>query len=188
MRRSLAAAMLLAASLVSADPALAQLCRQKLAESALIGVRLNDPGSAERVLGRGMKAANVPEEDMDRYLSADGRQEIRFIYHGGSGLGEYQAIEVLPATEKASRAPRLATSRITTERGVRLGMTRDELVRLLGPCHRAERQYDGATRIAYRIDDPGHALVRRVGLPVYYAHYDFKNGRLVQFQFGFEAP
>jgi hypothetical protein len=188
MRRSFVIAMLVASSLASADPALAQLCQQKLAESALIGVRLNDVNSAERVLGRSARAANVPDEDMDRYFSADGRQEVRFIYHDGNGSGEYQSIEVLPATEKASQAPRLATSRITTERGVRLGMMREDLVRLLGPCHRVERQWGtgrGSPTASMILAMPSCA---GSACPSYYAHYDFKDGRLVQFEFGFEAP
>ena len=42
--------------------------------------------------------------------------------------------------------------------------------------------------IQYAIDDPRHALLKRVNMPSYYAHYVFRRGKLARFKFGFEYP
>ncbi len=123
-----------------------------------------------------------------RFLSRDGRQEARFYSHYGDSVGSYNEIEVMPATQAGKDAMRLQATSLATERGVKLGMGQGELLRLLGPCHTKERRDNGLERISYKIDDEQHALLKRFGLPSYYAHYDFKGGKLVQFRIGFDYP
>jgi hypothetical protein len=36
--------------------------------------------------------------------------------------------------------------------------------------------------------DEKHALLRRAGMPSYYVHYTFRDGKLAHFKFGLEYP
>ncbi len=186
-----------AALLASTVPTAAQSCRPLRAESDVAGVRIADVDSSRRVFGDSSKLNHFQEKDAHgadqdfpyvRFLSRDGQQEARFYIHYGDSVGSYNEIEVMPVTRAGRDAMRLQASSLATERGVKLGMRRTELIRLLGPCHAKERRAGGLERISYKIEDEGHALLKRSGLPSYYARYDFKGGKLVQFRIGFDYP
>ncbi len=186
-----------AALLVSTVPSAAQSCKPQRAESDVAGVRIADAKSSKRVFGDPAKLAEFQEKDSNgfdrdfpyvRFLSRDGQQEARFYSHYGDFVGSYNEIEVMPVTEAGKDATRLQAANLATERGVKLGMGQSELLRLLGPCHTKERRDGGLERISYKVEDEQHALLKRSGLPSYYAHYDFKGGKLVQFRIGFDYP
>lgn len=183
--------------LASVVPAAAQSCKPQRAESDVAGVRIADVKSSMRVLGDTTKLPRFQEKDAKgadqdlpfvRFLSRDGRQEARFYIHYGDSVGSYNEIEVMPATQAGKGAMRLRGASLATGRGVQLGMGLGALIRLLGPCHARERRDSGLERISYKIEDEQHALLKRSGLPSYYAHYDFKDGKLVQFRIGFDYP
>jgi hypothetical protein len=190
--------LVLAAVLAAAAPA-AAACKQVKAETDINGVRIGDPASSRRVLGRLFKDDAWPKVQQDKdaagadssfpYLklaTRDGRQEARFFIHYGDVVDSYNEVDVRPA--QASTAPRVPFEAFATERGVKLGMREQALVALLGSCFKRERGQDGASTIQYEITDQGHALLRRVKMPSYYAHYTFRAGSLVRFAFGFEYP
>ncbi len=186
-----------AALLASTVPSVAQSCKPHRAESDVAGVRIADARSSMRVFGDQTKLAQFQEKDANgndrdfpyvRFLSRDGQQEARFYSHYGDFVGSYNEIEVMAVTQAGKDATRLQAASLATERGVKLGMGQGELLRLLGPCHIKERRDGGLERISYKIEDEQHALLKRSGLPSYYAHYDFRGGRLVQFRIGFDYP
>ncbi len=187
----------IAALLASTVPSAAQSCKPQRAESDVAGVWIADVDSSTRVFGDTAKLAHSQEKDANgadqdfpfvRFLSRDGQQEARFYIHYGDSVGSYNEIEVMPVTQAGKDARRLQAASLATERGVKLGMAQGELLRLLGPCHTRERRDGGIERISYKIEDERHALLKRSGLPSYYAHYDFRGGKLVQFRIGFDYP
>ncbi|KAA2235550.1 hypothetical protein [Salinarimonas soli] len=170
-------------------------CRALRAESDVTGIRLADEESTARVLGPPSELRSEQPVDGDgrdsgfpfvRIRSRDGTHEAKLFTHHGGTLGAYSEIEVGPADPDATAVPTMPGVALATERGVRLGMRRADVVRLLGPCFRREQGSHGEAVIAYAITDPGHPLLKRSGSPSYFARYAFKAGRLVRFRFGFE--
>jgi hypothetical protein len=192
-------AVLVAVAAALAMPATASAaCKPVKAESDINGIRIADAESARRVIGSRLKDQGPRvEQDKDasgadsslpyvRFATRDGRQELRLTIHYGDVVDSYNEVAVAPAAD--SKAPRLPFAAFATERGVKLGMREKTLIQLLGSCFTRERAKDGATVIKYAIADEAHALLRRAGMPSYYAHYTFRDGRLERFAFGFEYP
>jgi hypothetical protein len=172
-------------------------CKQVKAESDILGIRIADEASSERVLGplrelssEQDKTAEGADADFPfvRVRSADGKQDAKLFEHYGAVVGAYSEIEVRPADPTKRAAKQVPANELSTERGVKLGMRGTELVRLLGTCFRRERGKDSETIIVYAINDPKHALLMRSGMPSYFARYAFKDDRLAWFRFGFEYP
>ena len=193
----LRSSLLLAVVLVLWTPFQAQAtCRQVKAESDILGLRVADEASSARILGSSRELSTEQNKTADgadagfpfvRIRSADGKQDAMLFEHYGAVVGAYAEIEVRPADPTKVAARQLPANELSTERGVKLGMRRAELVRLLGTCFRSERGKDEEAIVVYAITDPKHALLMRSGMPSYFARYAFKNDRLVWFRFGFEA-
>lgn len=74
-----------------------------------------------------------------------------------------------------------------TEKGIRLGMLKEEVVRKLGQCYSSSTR-KGVEVIVYRIEnhrDSKTKLLERNNMPIYYANYTFKRDKLIMFEFGF---
>jgi hypothetical protein len=172
-------------------------CRQIKAESDIVGIRISDEKSSARVLGRWEDLRSEQEKthegaDADfpfvRIRSADGRQDAKLFEHHGAVAGAYAEIEVRPADPFKPAAKQMSVPELSTERGVKLGIQQADLVKLLGTCFQLERGKAGETIIVYAITDQNHPLLRRSGMPSYFARYAFRNGRLAWFRLGFEYP
>ena len=177
-------------------------CKPIKAETDILGIRIADQESAARILRRwrtpawkGLAAEqdkNAAGADTDfpfvRLTSSDGRQDAKLFEHYGSVVGAYNEIEVRPADPARPGVRRVPVSEFATERGVKLGMRQEDLVRTLGSCFRRERGKAGEAVIVYRIEDPEHPLLKRANMPSYEARYAFKGGRLAWFRIGFEYP
>lgn len=77
--------------------------------------------------------------------------------------------------------------RFTSGKGIHLGMSRNEVVRILGSNFVEHPQQDERV-ISYRIDDKDSPMLQRHNAPAYYGQYHFKDNRLVKFEMGFEFP
>lgn len=77
--------------------------------------------------------------------------------------------------------------RFTSGKGIRLGMSKREIIDILGKSYR-ESAHPNEQVISYRIDDKDTALLQRHNAPAYYGQYYFRENRLVRFEMGFEFP
>ena len=175
-------------------------CKQVKAEATIFGIHIGDKNSAVKVIGTSMQPG-LPREEQDkdaagidqsfpyiRFASRDGRQELKLFIHYGDVVDSYNEVEVAPVPAGVSKAKRLSVAVFATEHGVKLGIREADLVRLLGACFKRIDAAGGAHEIQYAIDDENHPLLKKSGMPSYYAHYRFRAGRLVRIQFGFDYP
>ena len=170
-------------------------CKQVKAETDIVGIRLGDEKSSARVLGDPDKlrlveknASGAGDMPQVRLANSDGRQQATLYHHYGDTTGSFNEFEVRPARPEKNDGKRLPFRAFATERGIELGISEQALTEKLGSCFRRERGKSGETLLVYEITDPNHALIKRVAIPSYYAHYAFKGGKLVWFKFGFEYP
>ena len=179
----------------------AAACKPVRAASDIAGIRIADGPSATKIIGAGDRPgfpATEQEKDADgvdlfppniRFASRDGREELKLFHHYGDSADAYNEIEVLPAAGgKPGKAKRLALAHFATGSGIRLGMAQSALTQLLGTCFQDQAANRGVTTLHYAITDEQHPLLKRSGMPSYYADYDFSGARLVRFKFGFEYP
>jgi hypothetical protein len=175
--------------LVSSGPSPAG-CQVSLIETDINGVRLGDEASAERVLGA---AETLPFDGDDRptlLLFNRERSEMAILtQYPGAVRGSFSVIEVRSAVG-ASRRPgkMLEADHLVSERGVRIGVSQEFVIDLLGLCFTPKKTKGGRMTIRYETEDRDHPFLKRVGMPNYFAEYTFRNNRLVAFRYGSDYP
>jgi hypothetical protein len=191
MRSILIAALLLGAA-GSAEAA----CRAMKAETDINGVRLGDEDSTARVLG---KIDSLPFDQL-RLTSGGAGNSILVIFnrdrsemavltqYPGTSPGSFLLMEVRAGVPTRDRSMTISADRLSTEHGVKLGVSEEAMTGMLGPCFTRSGVKGKDTTLRYDIADPNHPYLRRVNMPAYYAQYHFTNGRLASFVFGSDYP
>lgn len=176
--------------LADAAPKRGPGCHLPNADTSVHGIALGDDDSTRRALGENYKAVpNDPNTDFPWYAfaSRDGRQTLRLRSHAGGVVDSYLEFEVRRGRDP--KAVPLAADSFVTGKGVRLGMTRKQVVALFGPCFTARRKGKTET-LRYEIEEDvaGQTppVLKAANMPQYYAEYEFEDGRLIRFRFGHE--
>lgn len=188
MKRNFIAA--IAVVLVAASPASAA-CKVVKAETDINRVRLGDEDSTERVLG---KTEKLPLTSSDfatlTVFNRDQSEVATLTQYPGGVAGAFYAIEVLRTGLGASteNSVTLDAEHLSSERGVRLGVSEHFVTNLLGSCYKRKTAKNGSLTLRYETEDPNHPFLKRVGMPNYFAEYSFRDGRLVSFQYGSDYP
>lgn len=133
----------------------------------------------ERLVEKGLLSSSV--------ISSDSIQRLTFYFHPGSVKKEFSEFKVSYVDQKGRDDLVTDEKEFVTESGIRLGMTMKEFRSIKGE---PDSLRNGETTILqYRIDDlKNSTFLERYNMPVYYADFEFKNGYLIEFKFGFEYP
>ncbi|MBD3271236.1 MAG: hypothetical protein GF384_01700 [Elusimicrobia bacterium] len=148
---------------------------------------LRDAQSAEKVLGEEIELDGmvVPKA---HYYNKKKTEILTIVFHNGDQRNEFSEFIVRSSTEMI-RGPihRLpAVSYFKTGKGVRLGITKKELSKRLGRFYvEKENSEDKTTVLTYDISEKP---TERYDWSLYYGRYVFKDGRLIEFAFGFQYP
>ncbi len=120
----------------------------------------------------------------------DGTEQVILVNQPGDPYLGFSLAVVNKGCGNGARSPRrLAKAKhLVTRRGVRLGMTREELAERLGPNFRETRVKD-YTAIRYGVKDiRRYEFLKAFGRMAYTAEYRLKDGKVFSFRFGFENP
>ncbi len=120
-------------------------------------------------------------------LSSDKTQKLTVIFHPGSVVNEFSEFSISYNTDNEVETYITSDNEFITESGIKLGISIDELKGIKGiPASTIE---DETVLISYKIVGIENSeFLRRYNMPEYYARYKFENGKLIEFQFGFEYP
>jgi hypothetical protein len=158
-------------------------------DTVISGVTLEDPVSGRAFIMRHPTAADEPADDFPQFrcLNADGTEVLYFILQYGAERYQFAQFRVRSASSVAVKSEKSSIPSFVSGKGVRLGLTIDRVVQLLGPGVRQERQ--GEVSLKYSCSSaeacPG---LRRVNMPGYEAIYTFRAGKLVAFEGGYPYP
>ncbi|NVN17437.1 hypothetical protein GUA46_03710 [Muricauda sp. HICW] len=134
----------------------------------------------ERLVHKGLPNTSV--------VSRDSEQLLTIYFHPGNEAKEFSEFHVAHAVGTEEKELAMKENEFKTESGIRLGMTAGQLKAIKGEPHRITNM-DNATVLHYRVDDfKTSKFLKRYNMPVYYADYEFSNGHLRAFKFGFEYP
>jgi hypothetical protein len=156
------------------------------ADEGVAGIRFLDAKSTITRIGTDPALTNEhPAFAHARYVNDDSSQALALIFHpGGIALDVAEAIvETAGENPTYPRFPGGAP-RFQSARGIHLGMSKSEVTRILGSADSASDHV-----LEYRItkENGGRWLEER-NLPVYFGTYEFRDGKLFRFSFGFEYP
>ena len=78
-----------------------------------------------------------------------------------------------------------------TEKGIRLGLTKQQVIEKIGSCYAVVDSTKDCIEIYYRIENPKDSktkILESNNMPVYYSTYTFCKDKLRYYEFGFEYP
>lgn len=180
-------AALIAAVVFGSGPAFAK-CRMKDPDLTIAGIRLLDAQSAAEVVGSGAELRGG-EEDLPHasFVNEHGNEQLDLFAHYGASVDEYAEAEVHEAGSQALVLKDLPVESFITGRGVGLGMTARDVIKLFGTCVKARESDGDAEIIQYEITrSQMEPVMLGLGYDSYFAEYEFSSGKLVRFRFGFE--
>jgi hypothetical protein len=165
------------------------------------GINVLDSNAVGRLVGENYKIVKTESDfPWSVYVSRNARQTLALRTHAGGGQFDFQEVEIKDlALAKPDivgddvayyigQEPRdqvLPVTIFMTIKGIRLGVTRSFVTARIGPCGVFKRRGPMET-IRYELTDETHPVLKKAGMPAYYAEYQFRRGKLVRFRFGFD--
>lgn len=133
----------------------------------------------ERLVDNGLPSSSV--------VSSDSKQRLTFYFHPGGIKKEFSEFKVSYVDQKDRNEFVTDAKEFVTESGIKLGMPMGEFKSIKGEPDSITN--GEPTIFHYRIDDfENSEFLKRYNMPIYYANYEFINGYLNEFKFGFEYP
>jgi len=148
--------------------------RPQFYDSTINGLQLRDPASIERIMGI---ADNIVDKETERaeVINETGNQLLTMIFHPGDIVNQFSEYKVEYNKERKLPKLRINEKEFVTGKGVRLGLTKEQLSEALGKPN--EKKED--TWMYYY--KQGNGLL-------YFGSYYFQDGMLAEFWFGEEYP
>jgi hypothetical protein len=159
-------------------------------ETEVAGVLLGDRASGKHFTSR--HGEGKVEDDgyvHHRYLSASASEVLDLTSYPGGVKNAFEKVEVRRSEPSdVRRLPQLPLPGFASRRGIALGLSRDEIVALLGQPHSVAEK-DSRIILSYRCDSRKRCpILKRVNMPAYEARYVIEADKLVQFSIGFPYP
>lgn len=161
------------------------------ADLSVSGILLDDAASAKTPFGA---PPDLDDPDSDHpkafICNGDKTEKLVLVYYEGdtANIVSELRVERVDAKYVDCVHPAERIARFVSGKGIRLGMPRNEVTRILGKNFTEHPQLD-ETVISYRIDNKTESdFLQRHSSPAYYGQYHFRENRLVKFSFGFEFP
>lgn len=168
-------------------------------DRGVAGILLHDRISAENILGKEIDWQDGDEIQQKREMKEvrcynSDRSEILLAYNYDHRIkNTVQVMRVLLAVDAEKRGIHSdsvkcsldSVSSFVTLRDVALGLSVSEIAKRFGQSYRAGNR-DGEVVLKYRIESDTSSLLRHYAEIGYFGNYYFRNGKLIEFEFGFQ--
>lgn len=155
---------------------------------SLSGIELRNSESADKVIGTDKKA---DEGGQYHFYSLMDAETLTLTQHPGDGKNQISVFSVSYSDKADYGYPQLKVETFQTEKGIKLGLTKEEVTAKLGQCYTVVDSTKNCMEIYYRIESPRDSKTKILEInkmPVYYATYTFCRNQLKYYEFGFEYP
>jgi hypothetical protein len=140
----------------------------------IAGIKLWNAESTVRVLGKHIK---LEGDSTHLFYSDNKKQVLALTVYAGSYANQVSIFRVSYSPYSKQNYRKMETSDFVTEKGIRLGISKEDLTGKLGQCYTVKDRTANTITLHYRIAND-----------LYYATYQFTNNKLKQMEFGFEYP
>lgn len=157
-------------------------------DTSLSTIRLREAKSAEKIISSKDK---MNDYDQYRFYSATYRETLTMTQHPGDGKYNISIFRVDYSKKEDYGYRKLAIDTFKTEKDIKLGIFKKEIIEKLGSCYTAKDSVQGYIELYYRLETPHDSQTRILesnNMPIYYASYKLWNDKLGSFEFGFEYP
>ncbi len=157
-------------------------------DTSLSKINLRDAKSAESIISNKDK---IDESGQYHYYSTMYRETLTMTQHPGDGKYQISIFKVEYSDKADYGYRKLNIDTFKTEKGIKLGLNKKQIIERLGHCYIAKDSSKGYIELYYRLEAPNDnttKILERNNMPIYYASYKLWNDRLEKFEFGFEYP
>jgi len=161
------------------------------ADISVSGIFLSDSESTRKILG----TPPAPAESGDDFpvvqvCNSKATEVLILVFHYGDlrdSFNEFRVRNISKLPADCITLPQ-EIDHFVTGKGIHLGMSKKDLIKILGPDF-TEKREGNRLRVHYRIADfERSSFLKKYNLPTYYGSYNFEGDKLVNFSFGFEYP
>jgi len=157
-------------------------------DTSICGIKIRDAESATRIVGNKNKADSIGQYHFYSKLESE---TLTLTQHPGDGASQISLFKVEYSNKASYNYRRLPVDAFESEKGIKLGMTKGQIIARLGNCYAGLDSTNGYIELHYRIELPKDSrtkLLQSNSMPAYYASYKLWNDKLGKFEFGFEYP
>ncbi len=169
------------------NSAIKDYCGLKNPDTSVAGIKLRNEKSTVLIIG---KLTSLEGDSTHRFYSKNKKEVLSMTVHPGDYYSQVSIFEVSYSGKYKPKYRQTKIDSFGTEKGIHLGILKEEVVNKLGKCFSSSVNTD-VEIITYRLENPQDSktkLLERYNMPIYYAIYNFKKEKLVKFEFGFEYP
>jgi len=157
-------------------------------DTSLCGIILRNSESATKIIGSG----NVIDKlGYYRFYSKLERETLTLTQHPGDGKNQISIFKIEYSNKLSYDFKQLNIDNFKTEKGIKLGLTKKQIIEKLGNCYAPIDSTKGYIELYYVIEQPKDSkskILENNNVPKYFASYKLWNDRLEKFEFGFEYP
>ena len=151
-------------------------------------IRLLNSINIDKYLGEDVmyRLVDKPSYNCSVY-SLDKKQRLTVYFHPGGMEKEFSEFKVDYVKNPSKNNFVTTDKEFITESKVKLGITTGDLKAIKGEPDSISK--NETIKFYYRIDDYENSdFLKKYNYPSYYSEYEFENGYLIEYRFGFEYP
>lgn len=157
-------------------------------DTSVSGIKIRNAESFLNILG---KKTALKGDSTSIFYSSDKKQQLALDVTPGDGVNQVSIFKISYTENFMQTNKKTAVKVFETEKGIKLGMNKDQIVEKLGKCNKPKSPSKDILELNYRLELPADSKTKLLGnnnMPIYYATYKFKNDALFYFEFGFQNP
>jgi len=157
-------------------------------DTSVVGIKIRNVESTLNVLG---KKTSLEGDSTHVFYSSDKKQKLGLTVHPGDYRSQVSIFNISYSDNSKQKINELNFKEFKTEKGIKLGISKSEIIKKLGNCYLAKDSTKTSIELNYRIEQPRDSktkLLQNNNMPIYYANYKLKNDKLENIEFGFEYP
>jgi len=157
-------------------------------DTSIANIMLRYPKSTIAVIGEKEK---YYADEKYHYYSTMYRETLTLTPYPGDSEKSISLFQIEFSDKTNYGYKELNIDTFKTEKGIKLGMSKKQIIEKLGNCYVAKDSTNGYIELYYRLEYPNDSktkLLERQNMPIYYASYKLWKDKLEKFEFGFEYP
>lgn len=152
------------------------------------GIEIRNFESAKKVIE---DKDQIDEFGQYHFYSNMESETLTLIQHPGDSKYQISIFKVENSSKESFNYRKFKVDAFKTGKGIKLGMSKSDIVKILGKCYAPIDSTKGYIELYYTIELPNDSkskLLEKNNMPSYYASYKLWNNKLQKFEFGFEYP
>ncbi len=157
-------------------------------DTSVCGIKIRNFESATTIIGNKNQIDSINQY---HFYSKFNREILTLTQHSGDAKNQISIFKVEYSNKINFDYKQLLIDTFKTEKGIKLGMNKKQIIEKLGSCYAAldsTKDYLELYYIIALLKDSKSEVLRQYNMPTYFASYKFWDNKLETFEFGFEYP